>query len=174
MKNLKLIISYAILLAFPFLSGCTKIPDDFPRLATTVVRVVRNGEPEKGLRVIVDSEQQVKYASSGTTDNDGFAIIRTDSNRHFYIGAPVGTITVTLRPEPYVITPEEAKALKNMSREEALARNTERNTEMQRRRSLIPPYFYNPKAAPLQFEVAADQDNVFEIDLGDPKWTAKR
>lgn len=168
------IFTWTSVLIFSILIGCTKKPEDFPQLAPTAVKVMRSGIPEKGLRVIVYSPNLKSYVSFGATDENGHASIGTDSNRRFYDGAPVGTIGVVVRPEPFVIPEEEAASMKNMNLQELRAYNIKRDQEMKRRTSLIPPLLQDPAKTPLQFEVLADQKNSFEIDLVDPRWKAKR
>lgn len=87
------------LLLLAVLAGCNRVavPEDFPRIYSAQVKVLKDGEPLKDIQVVLLPENlSLSYIIAGKTDKDGTAVIRTTRGSYEKPGAPEGSYRVKL------------------------------------------------------------------------------
>ncbi|MDR1480427.1 MAG: Ig-like domain-containing protein [Planctomycetaceae bacterium] len=143
------------------MAGCQSKPAGFPNIVQCNVIVTDNGKPIAGVSVSLHCESSVNYFSSGITDKNGVAEIKTSQGTYSQKGIPIGKVVLILNKTPKVDDWYTLEEQSNMPTDELMAYMEEKQRRSEKLPPVIPPKLTDASTTPLTKEInAATEWNV--------------
>ena len=152
------------------LSGCDHVPAGFPKVVPCKIIVVKDDIPLPEVVVMLVSEGDKEWFTSGNSDQAGVAEIQTLLGDYMRKGAPPGTHKVTLKQVPQIQTQYSQVEFFNMSPAEKQAAIQQQDKERAESRS-FPTEFEYAATTPISIEVVSPKT---EIRLNVSDWIGKK
>ena len=134
-------------------SGCNgkKKPADLPALYPCQITVMQDGKPLEGALVRLHSDKSLRFTTSGVTDNQGVANIKTDVS---WPGAPEGKYKVCVQKVVTSSAQDLPKEVPNPTTDRAgYAEYRKKAAEIGKATSYVDKKFLRPNSTPVTAEV---------------------
>jgi hypothetical protein len=163
---------FALVVSITCICGCGGVPapDELKDLVPVSVTVTDGGTALDNVAVSLSPKSGGgAWASRGTTDAKGVAVIQTTRSSYTGKGAPTGDYKVVLVKSvelPADLQPQESD--QDLPPQTAAAKAAKRN-DFLKKNSIIPEVLENADTSPLELTVAAKTGAVLAVDISQYK-----
>ena len=165
-----MICCLVLAVAGTFLSGCKRVPENFPKVVPCQITVVKEDVPLPQVTVMLIAEGNKEWFVAADTNPQGIAEIQTFLGNFSHKGAPPGKYKVTLSQIPQIENELTQQQIFDMSPAEKNAEQARRNKRIAESRS-FPIEFESAVTTPITVDVTEPKT---EIHLNVSEWIGKK